>query len=97
MITKLIVFLAVIVSHKYAYHSALHLMAKRPYFQRSSLCSTSLAIAPSQVALVDLNQLTAGCILVSQPDEFSHFLVKSAVLLHSYDPGGKVETRGTKL
>lgn len=37
---------------------------------------------PNEVELCD--KLENGCVLVSQPDEFSHFLVKSVVLLFDY-------------
>lgn len=47
--------------------------------------------APLEVELTDV--LAPGTVLVSQPEEFSHFFTKAVLLIYQY---GKGETQGEK-
>lgn len=50
---------------------------------------SSIQDVPTEVE--SMNVLTRGCVLVSQPEEYSHFFTKAVILIFEY---GKGETQG---
>ena len=72
-------------------------MIARPSYYTSNLYDIKLTMStldnvPQEAEIVD--SISRGCVLVSQPEEFSHFFVKAVILIFDH---GKDETQGVIL